>query len=170
MKRKLALAIVLAVVLWVAGCVAAFVLHHDDEPIHADAVVVLQGSDTRLPVGYRLVQEGYAPLLVISRGSTHALEPQLCDQETTLQVVCFSATSTTEEAEFIRRLARERDLERLDVVTSHFHVFRARLVFSRCFDGELRMVGSENPRWRLPWVIATESAKLTYQLTFARDC
>ena len=170
MKRKLAAAIAVLVCLWAAGCVAAFVVHHDDEPMRADAIVVLQGSDTRLPVAYRLLEEGYAPLIVISRGSDNALEPQLCDGESRWEVVCFRATSTTEEARFVGRLARERRLRRLDVVTSHFHVYRARMLFERCFDGDLRVIGSENPRWRLPWVIATESAKLAYQLTLARDC
>jgi uncharacterized SAM-binding protein YcdF (DUF218 family) len=170
-RRKLALVLSLLVAAWAAAGTALFVVHHGDRPARADAVVVLQGSDTRLPVGLRLVEEGYAPLLVISRGSKTKLEPRLCSGATSLDVVCLSATSTREEARLVDELARERGLRRLLVVTSEFHVFRTRLVFERCYHGELRMVGAPNPGWWwTPWIIATESAKLVYQLTFARDC
>jgi uncharacterized SAM-binding protein YcdF (DUF218 family) len=155
---------------WLAVAIALFVVHHDDEPIRADAVVVLQGSDTRLPVGYRLVEEGYAPLLIVSRGSRLKLERRVCSGRTPVRAVCFQATSTRGEARTVAKLARERNLRRLDVVTSEFHVLRARIVFERCYDGELRLVGSANPTWRMPWILVTETAKLAYHLVVARDC
>ena len=130
--------------------VALFVVHHDDPPMRADAVVVLQGSKTRLPLGYRLMQQGYAPLLLVSRGSGLPLEHRLCDGETPLEVVCFSSTSTRGEARIVARIARERKLRSLDVVTSQFHVYRARKVFERCYDGELHMVGAPQTWWRFP--------------------
>jgi uncharacterized SAM-binding protein YcdF (DUF218 family) len=162
------LAVLLAV--WLVAALALFVVHHDDEPRRADAVVVLQGAQSRLPLGHRLVQEGYAPLLIVSRGSKQSLERRLCDGETSLAVVCFSADSTRGEARIVARLARERGLRRLDVVTSEFHVYRARKIFERCFDGELYMVGSSQPLWRLPKAILGESLKLAYQTLFARGC
>jgi uncharacterized SAM-binding protein YcdF (DUF218 family) len=169
MRRVLqALAILLAV--WLAAAVALFVVHHDDAPARADAVVVLQGSKTRLPLGYRLVQEGYAPLLIVSRGSGLPLERRLCDRDAPIEVVCFSATSTRGEARIVSHIAHERNLESLDVVTSQFHVFRARRIFERCYDGELHMVGSAQSPWLIPKVMATESAKLAYQSVFARGC
>jgi uncharacterized SAM-binding protein YcdF (DUF218 family) len=155
---------------WVAVAIALFVVHHDDPPAHADAVVVLQGSKTRLPLGYRLVEEGYAPLLLVSRGSGLELEHHLCDGETPLEVVCFSATSTRGEARIVSRIAHERKLRSLDVVTSQFHVFRARRIFERCFDGDLHMVGSGQTWWLIPKYMVTESAKLAYQSLFARGC
>jgi uncharacterized SAM-binding protein YcdF (DUF218 family) len=155
---------------WLAAAIALFVVHHDDPPTRADAVVVLQGSKTRLPAGYRLMQEGYAPLLIVSRGSRLALERRLCDGEPRFEVVCFSATSTRGEARIVSRIAHERNLKSLDVVTSQFHVFRARRIFERCFDGELRMVGSDQTWWLIPKYMVTESYKLAYQSTIARDC
>ena len=169
MKRWLPLLALLFGV-WLAVAIALFVVHHDDEPIRADAVVVLQGSKTRLPLGYRLMQEGYAPLMLISRGSKQKLEDRLCDGRTRFDVVCFSATSTRGEARIVTRIARERDLRRLDVVTSQFHVLRTRRIFRRCYDGELRMVGSSQQWWRLPKNMVTETAKLAYQSVFAREC
>jgi uncharacterized SAM-binding protein YcdF (DUF218 family) len=168
--RRLLLVLGVIFAAWLAVAIALFVVHHDDEPIHADAVVVLQGSNTRLPVGYRLVQEGYAPLLVVSRGSRLKLEKRLCSGRTPVRVLCFQSTSTRGEARFIAALAREQNLRRLDVVTSQFHVLRARIVLERCYDGELRMVGSANPTWRMPLMMVTETAKLAYQLVVDRKC
>jgi len=169
MRRALQVLAVLFAV-WLTVAVALFVVHHDDPPAHADAVVVLQGSKTRLPLGYQLVQDGYAPLLIVSRGSKLALERRLCDTETPLEVVCFSATSTRGEARIVSHIAHERKLRSLDVVTSQFHVFRAQRIFERCFDGDLRMVGSGQTWWLIPKYMATESAKLAYQTAFARGC
>jgi uncharacterized SAM-binding protein YcdF (DUF218 family) len=169
MKRLVPVfALLLAV--WLVWAIVLFVVHHDDQPIHADAVVVLQGSKTRLPLGYELMQEGYAPLLLISRGSRLKLEDRLCDGETRFEVVCFSASSTRGEARIVSRIARERHLRLLDVVTSQFHVYRARRIFERCYDGTLRMVGSPQQWWMLPKYMLTESAKLAYQSVFARGC
>ena len=78
------------------------------------------------------------PCCLVSRGSKLALEQRLCDGETPFEVVCFSATSTRGEARIVSRIAHERNLRSLDVVTSQFHVFRARRIFERCYDGELR--------------------------------
>jgi uncharacterized SAM-binding protein YcdF (DUF218 family) len=155
---------------WLLAALALFGLHHDDSPVRADAVVVLQGSKSRLPHGYRLMEEGYAPLLVISRGSGLPIEKRLCDGKTRFATVCFSATSTRGEARIVSRIARQRGLETLDVVTSQFHVYRAPKIFERCYDGDLRMVGSGQQWWKLPRYILTESVKLAYQSAFARGC
>ena len=165
----------LAVLAWVIAVTAAFALHHGGRPIHADAVVVLEGSKARLPEGLKLVREGYAPLLVVSRGDRKELEARLCaahQRVVPVRVVCFYANplSTRGEAEFIGRLAAKRGLSRIDVVTSKFHVFRAEIVIGRCYHGELRMVGTSQPFWKLPWYALTETAKLVYQLTVARRC
>ena len=116
------------------------------------------------------MRDGYAPLLLVSRGSKLALERRLCDGETGLEVVCFSATSTRGEARIVSRIAHERNLRSLDVVTSQFHVFRARRIFERCYDGDLRMVGSGQTWWLIPKYMVTESVKLAYQTVFARGC
>jgi uncharacterized SAM-binding protein YcdF (DUF218 family) len=165
----------LAVLAWAAAVSILYALNHGARPVRADAVVVLQGSKTRLPVGLRLVREGYAPLLVISRGDRKKVERRLCSGRQRLphvRVVCFDAepTSTRGEAEFIGRLARRRGLARIDVVTSQFHVFRARIVIERCYHGDLRMVGAPQETWKLPWLALTETAKLVYQLAVARSC
>jgi uncharacterized SAM-binding protein YcdF (DUF218 family) len=169
LKRRLPLiAIVFAA--WLVFATVNFVVHHDDRPAHADAIVVLQGSKTRLPLGYKLMEEGYAPLMLISRGSKQKLEDRLCNGETRFKVICFSATSTRGEARIVSRIARERHLSSIEVVTSQFHIFRARKIFERCFHGELRMIGSSQQWWKLPIYMVTETGKLFYQSVFARGC
>ncbi len=89
-----------------------------------------------------------------------------------VRILCFTANpaSTRGEAEFIGRLAKERGLSTIDVVTSQFHVFRARIVIARCYHGRLQMVGASQPAWKLPWYAVNETAKLAYQLVVARSC
>jgi len=151
-----------------------FVVHHDDRPVRADAVVVLAGAKSRLPVGLRLMRQGYAPVLAVSLNETpsRAQRRACAAAHARYRVVCFHAHpfSTRGEARAIARLARERHWRTVDVVTSQFHVFRARLVIRRCFRGELRMVGAPNSVLRLPVDMLDESAKLAYQETFARGC
>jgi uncharacterized SAM-binding protein YcdF (DUF218 family) len=157
------------IVAYVAVAASLFVVHHDDRPARADAVVVLSGTNERLPVGERLVREGYAPLLVVSR-SDHpsAAERRACRSG----ALCFRAQpySTRGEARAIARLAAARHWRAVDVVTSQFHVFRARILIKRCYSGSLRMVGAGEPVWRLPYDVVKETMKLVYQETVARGC
>jgi uncharacterized SAM-binding protein YcdF (DUF218 family) len=146
-----------------------FLVHHGDSPAKADAVVVLSGTDQRLPVGQRLVREGYAPLLVVSRSNDPtAAERGACSTG----ALCFRAKpySTRGEARAIARLAAARGWRMVDVVTSQFHVFRARIVIRRCYHGGLRMIGASQSPLRLPIDMANESLKLVYQEVFARGC
>jgi uncharacterized SAM-binding protein YcdF (DUF218 family) len=173
MKRaKRALGLI--VVAWAFGAVALFGIEHDGPPVHADAVIVLEGSNSRLPRGVQLIREGYAPLLVVSSGGNKKLEHRVCNHIVHLpaRVICFAAnpSSTQGEAEEIGRLAKTLDLQRIDVVTSPFHVFRARMLIRRCYHGELHMVGSSQAEWKLPLYAVQETAKLIYQLTFSRSC
>ena len=165
----------IALLAWVVAVGVIFALHHGESPVRADAVVVLEGSKSRLPQALQLVEHGYAPLLVISRGDQKALEAKLCNGQDVpphVHILCFTAKplSTRGEAEFIGRLAKERRLSSIDVVTSQFHVFRAGILIRRCYHGSLRMVGVSQPTWKLPWYAVSETAKLVYQLVVARGC
>jgi uncharacterized SAM-binding protein YcdF (DUF218 family) len=163
---RLAAALLVA---YVAVAVYLFVLPHDDRPARADAVVVLSGTKHRLPVGERLVRQHDAPLLVISRSNDpSAAERRACRNG----ALCFRAHpySTRGEAHAIARLAAARHWSTVDVVTSNFHVFRARIVIRRCYHGALRMIGAPERLRRLPLDIAKESVKLAYQATIARHC
>src|SRR5437899_1497752 len=117
MRFLLTRALPIAVLAWAVGVSMIFVLDHGEHPVPADAVVVLVGSKTRLPVGVRLGQQGFASLLVVSRGGRTKLERRVCTgREASLHthVLCFTAvpSSTRGEAEFIGRLAKRRGLSR----------------------------------------------------------
>jgi len=89
-----------------------------------------------------------------------------------VRVVCFqpSPFSTQGEARVVARLARQRGWKRVVVVTSTFHVTRARMLFARCYHDKLWVVGSEWPWWRLPEEWVSETGKLLVQLTVQRGC
>jgi uncharacterized SAM-binding protein YcdF (DUF218 family) len=154
---------------YVAAAAYLFVVHHDDRPAKADAVVVLSGTKQRLPVGERLVRDGYAPLLAVSRSNDPSpAELRACRAG----ALCFHAVpySTRGEARAIARLAAAHHWHMVDVVTSQFHVFRARILIRRCYHGGLRIVGAPEPAWRLPYDAVKETGKLVYQEAVLRDC
>jgi hypothetical protein len=164
-------------VLVLAACAAAialFVVDHGDPPMRADAVFVMSGSPTRLPLGVKLVRDGYAPLLVVSRSPSNVtrLEREACRHRLGLRVLCVSAHpySTVGEAETLARLAAAHDWRRLDVVTSQYHVVRARILIRRCYRGALRVVGAPDQPWLLPIDVALESVKLVYHELVHRGC
>jgi uncharacterized SAM-binding protein YcdF (DUF218 family) len=168
--------VVIAVVLLAALAVASvplFILYDDDPVTTADAVMVLAGGKRRLPVALDLVERGVAPVLVISDG----LDPEwtqanrLCRFGDPKRFVCLRPDpySTRGEAHLAARLARERGWDSLVVVSSRFHLLRARLLFERCFPGRLAFVGADSSTLRLPLSIGFEWLKLG-RATVRRAC
>lgn len=174
MRKALAVGLPLLAA-WLVVASALFVWPHDDGPIagRADAVVSLAGSASRLPVAERLVADGVAPVLAVSLdGSRNSRESEELCRDPRPRLVCFRADpiSTRGEAQSLERLARERGWDDVVVVTSDFHVFRARLILERCFGDRLRLEDApSSPLWR-PWHMATESVKLAFALTLRRGC
>jgi len=127
----------------------------------ADAVVVLGGRPNRLPVGRRLWRDGAGRELLVfnatgvGEGEHIYLRPD--------------PYTTRGEARATARLARERGWRSLVVVTSSYHVPRARLIFRRAWEGELRMVAAPPTPWRLPYDLASEVAKTLYALLVVRS-
>jgi uncharacterized SAM-binding protein YcdF (DUF218 family) len=170
LARRLVLLVVLLVAL-VAASVYLFVFAHTDAPGRADAVVVLSGSSSdRIPRALALMRAHTAPVLVVSDGRVET--PRLCGRRTPYRVLCFRPDpfSTRGEAEAIARLARGRGWRTVDVVTSRYHVFRARMLIERCYGGGLRMVASNPPLGRYAYGAAIEWPKLALALTLRRRC
>jgi uncharacterized SAM-binding protein YcdF (DUF218 family) len=160
---------------WLIAATALFVWPHDDGPIggRADAVVSLAGSASRLPVAERLVAGGVAPVLAVSLdGSPNNRESEKLCRAPRPRLVCFRADpiSTRGEARALARLAREHGWDDVVVVTSDFHVFRARLILERCFGERLRLEDAPSSLLWRPWHMATESVKLAFALTLRRGC
>lgn len=172
-------AIGLLVATWIVLCLVFFTWSPwaGSAPAHADAVIVLSGGRNRLPPALALIRRGIAPVLAISSVSrTHpwALGRRVCARRTYAHatVLCFDAQpySTQGEAESVARLARAHRWTTIVVVTSRFHVTRARMLFRRCYDGGLTMVGVPSTWWKLPLDWADETGKLIVQLTVKRGC
>ena len=76
--------------------------------------------------------------------------------------------NTRGEARAVAHLVREHGWRSIIVVTSGYHVRRARLLFARAVPAEVRFVGSPYPRLLAPLVLVKEAAKLAYAVTLGR--
>jgi uncharacterized SAM-binding protein YcdF (DUF218 family) len=174
-RHLLAALTALLLVCLIVTSAVLFVWPEQDSPAPASAVVVLAGGKKpRLEKALALMRRHVAPVLVISDGwdPTWPEANVLCEGHASFRVYCFHASpySTRGEAETVARLARVHRWRSLVVVTSTYHVTRARLLFERCFHGPVRTVGARFGLRLLPSLIPSEWAKLVYALTVARDC
>ena len=179
MARRLLIALAVLVAAWLVVCAVLFVWPPAETgaPGRANAVVVLSGSKNRLTKAEQLIRAGVAPVLAISSvlqtPNWHAAR-RLCRAGKYLRarVLCFKANpySTRGEAETLSRIAQRRGWDSLTIVSSTFHLTRAKLLFRRCFAGKLSFVGTSTPWWELPSEWASETVKLTDQLVFERGC
>jgi uncharacterized SAM-binding protein YcdF (DUF218 family) len=176
-RRRIAIAAGLALVVLIAATAWLFFAPPTDEAAHADAVVVLgPGSGgERFERAMKLMNAGAAPVLVVSEGhAQNVAEHGLCRQpDRAFQVVCFQAEpfSTRGEARMVSQLAAARAWRSLIVVTSTYHVVRARMLFRRCYHGRFAVVGASPPiDGRLVRDVAHEWLGLVYALTAARGC
>lgn len=147
-----------------AVSVPLFITYADDSVSSADAVIVLSGSKKRLPAALALMRRDVAPTLVVSYGlePNHPRSRRVCTTPQTFAVLCPKPDpfSTRGEARMIARLAAERGWRSVVVVTSRFHLVRARLLIERCYGGRVAMVGAPTASWRLPFLITLEWGKL----------
>ena len=168
----------LLLVLVAYGVGAVLFLSRDDDPLAgtADAVVVLAGDTGRLPLALSLVRGGAAPVLVVSEDESgrDPTRDGLCrDGELDgIELVCRRAVpySTRGEARFAATLAARRGWDRIVVVTSRYHLFRAERLFERCTDAELVMRGTPEEAVDEVLAIPLEWAKLGLAETLRRGC
>jgi uncharacterized SAM-binding protein YcdF (DUF218 family) len=143
--------VVLALVLvWAVGGYFVVVHPKTNTPTHADAVIVL-GSvhvNGRLQVGFDLIDKGLADNMVISVGATdtQAMRAYACSYKVpNVTITCFTPVpgTTRGEAEEVARLTQAHGWKKVIVVTSTYHVSRARFIFGRCFKGTIEMVKAD---------------------------
>lgn len=119
-----------------------------DGPSRTDAVVVLGPStDRRVRLGEDLVRRGQASALVVSAhpADLGGERPAVCDdRHVRYPVFCFDPVPATTqgEARAVRELARRHGWSSVRVVTFGPQLSRARLLVSRCYDGDVRMTDS----------------------------
>lgn len=147
-----------------------YVWPRTDQLRHADAIFVLGHSDFIGPDSYakrrdsmalELMQEGWAPTVVISDGSSHG-DLWVGDKPCGIpHLQCFRPTppTTLGEGRELRRMAEEAGWKSVIVVTTRPHISRARFILENCFAGDLVMI--EGPaetsisRWAFEYVYQT---------------
>jgi uncharacterized SAM-binding protein YcdF (DUF218 family) len=147
--------VVLALAAAVAGYHAAAWLKDEDPPIKADAIVVLAGRYERSIHAADLYRQGYAPVVVLSEEVPSSSWRQLVDlgiqipstleihrrvlrvkgvPEDRIETLGRAALSTSDEAAVIAARFGQPG-RRLLVVTSLYHVRRARLIIGGALEG-----------------------------------
>jgi hypothetical protein len=135
------------VVLWIGLCYQVVenptVVTH---PGPADAIVVLgPATSARTDAALALARQGLSHVLVLSNATTHRHATQVCDHPPAgWTLICFvpEPGTTRGEAEYVRDLAARYGWTNLIVVTSRFHISRARLILKRCLSGALQLVAA----------------------------
>ena len=133
----------------------------EDQPIPVDVIVVLGGLGSAAVVqkALALAEAGYSERILISDAFGSDTRPaHLCARPvpvpgTAIQVDCFRPhpTSTSGEGEAIAAFAIERGWNRVIVVTSSYHVSRARVQIGQCYAGTLVVIGARQPMDPLKW-------------------
>lgn len=145
---------------------------------HADAVVVLAGGrGERIETGIDLAVRGYGEVVVVSTGTGARLEHIDCDAGTGPQgvaVLCMEPAfdTTRGEAQAVAELAESRGWDRILLVTSTYHLTRARWKFERCLDAEVIPVAAK-PDIALPTHVNSvfhEWVGLAISQTVSRSC
>jgi uncharacterized SAM-binding protein YcdF (DUF218 family) len=145
--RWIVLGVTAAVILtWLIGGYFVVVSPVTNRLEPADAIVVLgpPDSDGRTDYAIELAERHYAPVVAISVESNlqQALKGACNGRAPSgITAMCFQASpeTTQGEARQIKAYAAEYGWKRIIVVTSSYHVSRARLIVQRCFKGQVLM-------------------------------
>ena len=143
--RVLLVAIGVLLITWLVGGYFV-VVHPRTNALHrADAIVVLGSADIdgRQAMAFRLADQSYASTVAISVGSRRQLDFKLSchNPPANITVLCFvpDPPTTQGEARQIRTLAAQHHWTSIIVVTSSYHISRARMIITRCFGGDVMM-------------------------------
>jgi uncharacterized SAM-binding protein YcdF (DUF218 family) len=168
--RRLVLLLVLAF-LAASAVLFVWVPFATERPRRADAIVVLAGSRSRLPLALRLLHEDVARTLAVSSDPWEPARVDFC-RRPPAGAFCFDAKpySTRGEVRAIARFARARGWHSVAIVSSRYHLFRVRLLVRRCIDVRLELVPAHVKWWTWPKSIVAEWAKLAVAETARRSC
>jgi uncharacterized SAM-binding protein YcdF (DUF218 family) len=174
LKRLLVAAVLVIVAIVLIRHAGSFlVVNH---PEHADVIVVLAGgnNDLRYWNGVRLLQEGYAPRLILdvfSKGETFGnrdidLARDFVNRTTPgKSMVCpLGDNSTYEEARYLEDCLRGTNVKSILVVTSAYHTRRALSILQkRLPQYQFSIYAASDPYFfGVRWWKTREWAKTTY--------
>lgn len=144
------------------------------QPARSDVVVLLSGDGARLPGALRLMERRVAStLLFVGEPDTQPVM-DVCRKPQPFEVICVRPTpdNTRTEAQSAGRVARDRHWQSMVLVSSRYHLIRARMLFRRCFSGVLDTVG-DPPTYGPEFArrqVAHEWIAFAYQSVFTRGC
>jgi uncharacterized SAM-binding protein YcdF (DUF218 family) len=127
---------------------------------HGDAIVVLGPPDTgdRISRAFTLAEQGYASHVLISvianvAERTPAARRACSQPQQRFTVQCFvpDPSTTQGEAREIRRLADQNGWHTVMVITSTYHISRARMIIKRCYHDELAMIEAQRRPSATEW-------------------
>ena len=160
--------------------VVLFLSPRAEEPTAKDgieAVISLSGDPSRLDRAVQLMQADVAPVLVISAGELQpiARAQELCTGAAPYEVLCPEPTpwKTRGEAKAISALIEERGWTKVALVTSNYHLTRARVLFRHCTKITIVPVEAPHPDLELAdwWdTLVHEWGGLAQALLFRRQC
>ena len=160
--------------LLIAASIVPILWPHTDPPAPADAVFVLSGDHgERREIALSLVEKRLVPTLVFVGTQDFPDEEELC-RSRQREFICLrpQPDNTRAEAQAAARLAESRNWRNVVVVTSNYHVTRSQILFRRCFNGRIRVMGGEPTydRALLRRQIPKEWLKTIYTVTLERSC
>lgn len=170
-RRWLIIVVALVVVLAAIVEIRLYVVPASDGAGPADAVVVLGGQEykARLQTADAMLAKFPGSVVVVSipGGIACPAQPQGASA-----ILCFSPhPSTTQgEARAATKLAAKYGWKSIEVVTTADQVWRARLRFTRCWSGSLRMVRSDSSIYSRMRAVPYESAATVKAETLQRGC
>lgn len=148
-----------------------YVVPASDGARPADAVVVLGGQayQARLQTADQMLKKYPGSVVVVSIPGGIPCPPQPAGATA---ILCFSPNpSTTQgEARTAAKLAAQYGWKSMEVVTTADQVWRARLRFSRCWSGDLRMVRSNSSFYQRLRAVPYETAATVKAETLQRSC
>ena len=175
--RRIALVLGLVILLVAAATVRLFIVPSTDAVRAVDAVVIFAGGrGERLQLAERLMDDDIAPSLVIPNGNAPEWPAgnRACTEARAYDVHCPqpSPDTTRGEAQTIGDLAEREGWTSVLLVTSTYHVSRAGLFLSRCFDGDVLTVSANPKIGPLTWIsrIGHEWLAWSRSVVAARGC
>lgn len=122
-----------------------------------DAVVLFVGGrGERLETALELMDLRVAPTLVIPNGTARGWPRgnRLCRNQRPFEVLCPTPdpVTTRGEARLIAQLAEDRGWSSVAMVTSTYHVDRARVWLRHCYDGDITAVAAPVTLSKVDWL------------------
>lgn len=172
-RHRLLTSLVLIIIVAIGALdVRLFVVPPADKATRTDAVVVLGGDTfmTRLHAAFELVAHHPGAVLVVSTPGENPCPDDVPPGATS--IICFrpEPSTTQGEAREAAKLAAQYGWTSMTVVTTADQVWRARLRFSRCWSGDLRVVQAPTSAWVRVHSVPYEMAATVKAEVLQRGC